>query len=220
MTDEKYTFIQDLREKKATARGAFYKRTHCGKGGKVKFATDFMSKKELEAMNGETTTYQLNKPMKWKEFNNLPDDIKRIYLTSIQEKYGAPVLHLAKMFGCHRRTIGEEAIRLGLGRGRDAKRKGWDEKGFYTWINKQADEETEQPKLTESFERDTAPMLIASLYQSDTAIGAPAIPCEGSMTFNCAADKALAVVSQILGESIVKIQITWQSSEEGNHNGE
>ena len=48
MTDERYTFVSDVRDKKRTARGAFNKRTHCGKGGAVKFPSDFMSKKEIK----------------------------------------------------------------------------------------------------------------------------------------------------------------------------
>ena len=53
MTDEKYTFVTDVAEKKRIARGSFNKRTHNGKGGKVRFPSDYLSNKERNKMNGE-----------------------------------------------------------------------------------------------------------------------------------------------------------------------
>ena len=53
MNDEKYVFINDCAEKKRTARGIHNKRTHAGKGGKVIFPSDYLTRKEREAMNGE-----------------------------------------------------------------------------------------------------------------------------------------------------------------------
>lgn len=47
MTDEKYEFLQDCRDKKITARSARSTRTHCGKGGAVKFPSDYMSKRRF-----------------------------------------------------------------------------------------------------------------------------------------------------------------------------
>lgn len=52
MKDEEYIFRQESREKAITARGAHNRRTHCGKGGRVKLPSDYMTKKELEKMNG------------------------------------------------------------------------------------------------------------------------------------------------------------------------
>ena len=46
-TDEQYEMIRDSREKKSIAASAFKQKTHCGKGGRVKFPSDYMSKKEL-----------------------------------------------------------------------------------------------------------------------------------------------------------------------------
>ena len=48
MKDEEYLFRQDSRDKALTARSARHKRTHCGKGGRVKLPSDYMTKKELE----------------------------------------------------------------------------------------------------------------------------------------------------------------------------
>ena len=52
MTDEKYTYIQDVRDKKVTARSARSKRTHNGKGGSVKFPSDYMTQNiQWDVMN-------------------------------------------------------------------------------------------------------------------------------------------------------------------------
>ena len=60
MKDEEYLFHQTCREQKNIARSARNKRTHNGKGGRVKFPSDYMTKKELQKMNGEVKSYRLN----------------------------------------------------------------------------------------------------------------------------------------------------------------
>lgn len=62
MTDERFTFIEDCKDKKRTARGAHNKRTHCGKGGAVMFPSDYLTTKEKKAMNGECKAYRMNDP--------------------------------------------------------------------------------------------------------------------------------------------------------------
>ena len=63
MTDEKFVFVSDVAEKKRTARGSHNKRTHCGRGGTVRFPSDNMTRKELSKMNGEVKSYRMNDPM-------------------------------------------------------------------------------------------------------------------------------------------------------------
>ena len=63
MTDEKFVFTSDVADKKRTARGAHNKKAHAGKGGKVKFPADYMTKKELTAMSGEVKSYKMNSPL-------------------------------------------------------------------------------------------------------------------------------------------------------------
>mgnify|MGYP001248187255 FL=1 len=45
MTDEKFVFVSDCADKKRTARGIHNKRTHAGKGGKVIFPSDYLTRK-------------------------------------------------------------------------------------------------------------------------------------------------------------------------------
>ena len=79
LPDEQWDMIEDSISKKRTAQSARHRRTHCGKGGSVKFPSDYMTKKELQQMNGECKSYRLNDPMMWEEFKKLPDDIKTMY---------------------------------------------------------------------------------------------------------------------------------------------
>ena len=114
MTDERYTFVSDVRDKKRTARGAFNKRTHCGKGGAVKFQSDFMSKKEIMAMNGEVKAYKLNDPMTWGEFKAMPDDLKIGYVKSLRERFSVSDAEIGRMMGVSRSSISSETKRLGI----------------------------------------------------------------------------------------------------------
>ncbi len=98
LPDEQWAMIEDSIDKKRTAASAFKQRTHCGKGGSVKFPSDFMSKKELKAMNGEVKSYRMNAPLSWEEFKELPDDLKVNYIQSLREKFNVPDYDLSQMF--------------------------------------------------------------------------------------------------------------------------
>lgn len=95
MSDEKYEYIQDVKEKRFTARSSHNKRTHIGKGGSVRFPSDSMTKKQREAMNGECKTYRLNDPMSWDDFKDMPDDLKVMYIKQLRSKFNVPDEELA-----------------------------------------------------------------------------------------------------------------------------
>lgn len=134
MKDETYCYIQDVKEKKITARSARNARTHAGKSGRVKLPCDYMTQKELKALNGECKTYRLNEPMSWAEFKALPDDIKVTYIKLLREKFDVPDKEIADMFGADRQTIGRWFRCLGLGVGKiNGGRKKWNEDGWYKW---------------------------------------------------------------------------------------
>ena len=114
MTDEKFLFVTDCADKKRTARGIHNKRTHTGKGGKVRFPSDNLSRKELNAMNGEVVTYSLNKPMKWDEYKRMPDDLRRQYIENLQKRYDIMQKDLADMFGVSVETVRLETKKIGI----------------------------------------------------------------------------------------------------------
>lgn len=95
MSDEKYEFIEDVKEKRFTAQSARNKKGHTGKGGAMRTASDFMSKKERGCLNGECKTYRLGAPMTWNEFCEMPDDLKAMYIKNLRKKFNVPDQQLA-----------------------------------------------------------------------------------------------------------------------------
>ena len=114
MNDESYLYISDVKDKKRTARGAHNKRTHTGKGGRVRFPSDYMSRKDRERMNGEIMEYRLNSPVTWAEFKGWPDDIKAQYIKLLQKTYKAGDSAMAEMLGVGRRTMMVTRQKLGI----------------------------------------------------------------------------------------------------------
>lgn len=208
MTDEKYTFVEDLREKKKTATGAHHKRTHCGKGGAVKFPSDFMTKKEIMAMNGEVKAYKLNDPMTWAEFKEMPDDIKIKYIKVLREKFNVSDRTISEMLGIHWQTFGIEAKRLGIRAGHRSGRVKWDKDGWCAWCNGLKLEKPEG--VTLKVEDMPSHTFGRELYEP---IGEPPkwyAPSGGTVTFEGKATDALATLSLLLGEANVKLRVSWE----------
>lgn len=188
MNDERYSFVEDVRDKKRIASGAHHKRTHCGKGGAVKLPSDFLSKKELKAMNGEVKSYRLNSPMTWSEFKAAPDDIKITYIKALRNRFGVPDNKIAEMMGVHKVTVCKEVNRLGIAHGTDRSRRKWDKDGFEAWMC-----------------RDKADAM-------DCCEAAPTIeptPLSDDMTLEKTLDDALELVRHILAGTTVRVNITF-----------
>ena len=98
-SDEAWDYIQDCKEKKALGNNARHKVVHSGKRGGVKTAMDYMTKKQLRAMNGEVQTYRLGSPMGWEEFSSMPDDLKKMYIKKLRDKFTVPDDALATAMG-------------------------------------------------------------------------------------------------------------------------
>lgn len=132
MTDEKYTFITDVAEKKRTARGAFNKRTHNGKGGKVRFPSDYLSNKERNKMNGEVREYRMNSPITYSEFKKYPDDLKKNYVKRLRDMFDVSDTDIAAMMGVKAKTLNAALIKIDASGGRRGKRKA-DYVAFEKW---------------------------------------------------------------------------------------
>lgn len=132
MTDEKYTFVTDVAEKKRTARGAFNKRTHNGKRGGVKFPSDYMTKKEKNKMNGECKTYIMNAPITYAEFKKYPDDLKKQYVRKLRDMFDVPDTAIAEMMSVNHKTLRALLVKLGIPGGRRGSRRA-DYEGFEKW---------------------------------------------------------------------------------------
>jgi hypothetical protein len=99
MTNEKYEFFEDCKEKAITARSARNRRARNGSGGGVKLPSDYLSEKQLNSLNGECKTYHLGAPMSWNEFSEMPNDLKAMYIKSLRKKFNVPDEELATVMG-------------------------------------------------------------------------------------------------------------------------
>lgn len=232
MTDEKYTFIEDVREKKKTATGAYHKRTHCGKGGAIRFPSDFKTKKELNAMNGEVKSYKLNDPMSWAEFKAMPDDIKITYITALRKKYNVSDTKIAAMLGVNQHSLTDMTARLGIRSGRAGRAK-WDEDGWYAWVNGvklEAKEEAEEvPVIEEKLEKCDEEVLeeAEKCDVAENSAGSgfvfrfdkegvtiakevqPAIPGWGQMELEGTVAECAKTLRMLLADSRVKLTVSW-----------
>lgn len=181
MSDERYMLMQDTKEKKSTARSARHTRTHCGKSGAVKLPSDFLTKKEIQSMNGECKSYKLNAPMTWKEFKAMPEDLQIDYIKLLRHKYRAPNLAIAKMLGTADSNLSLHLKPLGLGTGRSPKvgdRK-WDKEGFYAWINEHRNDKNEeevaeiQEEIKEVFEEEKREAVSPELIEKAVELTKP-----------------------------------------------
>ena len=235
MKDETYVFISDVKDKKITARSARKQRTHTGKGGRVRFPSDNLSKKEIMKMSGECKSYRLNEPMSWLEFKTMPEDIQIVYINALRKKFSVPDAKLGEMFGVSKDVISHLFIKLGLNNGKTRKRTNWDKEGFYAWWHGVDQAATPVP-VEEPLEANTSfePIVCdgKGYVEDDLSFEEPdptpcdsftpvqipvtAIPTNGSMNFTCPANQALNTLAQVLGDAKVSISVMWRVvNEEG-----
>lgn len=127
MPDEQYVMISDSIEKKKIAHSSHNRKTHCGKGGRVKFPSDYLSKKELKAMNGDVKSYNLNRPMTWEEFRRMPQDLQIMYIKKLRNEFGVPDIVLSKAMGICKSSFSKAMrdLNLSLGKSAGATGKQW-----------------------------------------------------------------------------------------------
>ena len=129
-TEVERIFLEDVRDKKNISHSASHKRTHCGKGGRVRLPSDKLTKKELEKMNGECEVYRLNEPMKWAEFIAMPKEHQITYIKKLREKYNAPDLRISRMLGISQQNFSQHARKLGIPSA-FRRHDHWDKDGWY-----------------------------------------------------------------------------------------
>lgn len=220
LPDEQWIMIKDSIDKKNVARSSHNKRSHCGKGGSVKFPSDYMTKKELKAMNGEVKSYRLNVPMTWKEFKKLPDDIKIAYIKNLREKYAVPNKALAEAMHVNSSNFSKRLRDLGLGVGKGTASKAskkWPGtpqalafREFWYGPVESAEPsidicEDEINPVQDNVEDTNEPPAVTESHREACA------PTYGQLTFDCKAEDALDTVKAILAGKIVHMTITWDT---------
>lgn len=86
LSDEEYIYRQDIKEKKAAGRG-IYSKKNGSKSKKCTLPSDYMTRKEKMAMNGEVMVYNPNTWYSWEEFKKLPMEYQIKYVNSLLLRY-------------------------------------------------------------------------------------------------------------------------------------
>lgn len=229
MSDEQYLLFQDTKDKKSTAQSARHTRTHCGKGGVVKFPSDYLSKKELKAMNGPVETYRMNSPITWEEFKSYPDEHKKTYIQLLRKKYNVPDTYIAEMFGVGNRTLINWFRCLGLLKGQGNGVKKWDKEGFLAWRAGAPDAvkpsetpvEEEVEVMDEGATKDECMDILEeakeAIEEIENGIECSethcAVPRNGQMHFEGNIHDILRTISSLLGNSNVGLTVSWHVKE-------
>lgn len=105
MTDERFVFTQDVKERSQMKTGAFHKKNG-SKSKKCTFPSDHLTAKQKKKLNGECETFKLNEPFRdWKAFKKYSVTMKTAYLDNLIHNYGARQKDVAEMFGITPNTI-------------------------------------------------------------------------------------------------------------------
>lgn len=194
LPDEQYVMISDSIEKKKIAHSSHNRKTHCGKGGRVKFPSDYLSKKELKAMNGVVKSYNINKPMTWKEFRSMPQDLQIIYIKKLRNEFGVPDIVLSKAMGICKSSFSRamSELNLSLGKCAGAKSKQWldSEKSFkfFEYWNKFNNEKTVEEDSAEDeaevVEETDISEEKSNDYTTDNTIDASEMDCGADELFH------------------------------------
>lgn len=143
-------FDYDCYIKKNIARSATKKK--CGsKSKKCSLPSDSLTKKQWNERCGDIMSYRIGAPMTWKEFCNLPKDIKEEYANNLVMNYSANANDLARMFGVSTATIfrlvKNESLNIKFPRGRRSPGSGIGSFGDFLGMNSATAENNEQKHI-------------------------------------------------------------------------
>lgn len=104
MTDEKYTLIHDIKEKKAAARGAFARKGG-SKSKRCSLPSDHLTPAQLKRRNSQVSTVKLNQPITYAELQTLTPSLRFLYLDNLIHRYKARRKDLKEMLGISNGTM-------------------------------------------------------------------------------------------------------------------
>ena len=104
-------FDYDALQKKRVACGAKH-RVRAKRG--CRLPSDSLTAAQKRRLNGEVKTYNMNAPMTWAEFKEMPDDLKVTYLNHLADAYQANQKMIAGMFGVTPVTVHKICRDLGV----------------------------------------------------------------------------------------------------------
>ena len=110
MTDERYAFVEDVKNRKNLAKSG-------GKKGKSKYGctlpSDYMTTKEKRTANSQWVSITYDRPISFNKFLAYSDEDKKIYLQTLIDTYGGDTGKIAKIFKCEESKI--KVFRQNLG---------------------------------------------------------------------------------------------------------
>lgn len=97
MTDEKYTFIETVKERKALVPSATKKprKNYCS------LPSDYMTKKEKMSMNSEVIAIKFNHRYTWEQLKVFDSDLQKEYFTHIFTLYKVTEKQVSQMLEIH-----------------------------------------------------------------------------------------------------------------------
>ena len=104
MTDERYVYNTDIRERRSAASGARAK-----KGGsrskRCTLPSDHLTPAQKRKLNGQPETVNLNRPMTYAELKHLTPTLQFLYLDTLVSKHRARRVDILEMLGCCNQTF-------------------------------------------------------------------------------------------------------------------
>lgn len=149
MNDYEYEFKQDIKEKKSVGRNSRYM-NRTGKGP-IKFPSDYLSNKEKKKLNGPVISYDMGKPMSYADFRKMPEEMQKMYLEGIVNKFHPTFRTISELFGIGESTLYYRMKQLGVKTtgAKGVLNKDFDEKAWDAWIaDGKLPEEPAKPKKT------------------------------------------------------------------------
>lgn len=109
-------FDYDCMQKKRIAMGAF---AHINrKRGGCSLTSDTLTEKQRKEKNGEVKSYNITRPMPWREFKAMPEDLKREFfrkwLAKEMNACDATIRREAELVGAPFRRGGRESLLANL----------------------------------------------------------------------------------------------------------
>lgn len=106
-------FDYEVYQRKRIARGAAAKKNG-SKSKKCTMPSDYLTAAQKKKLNGDVKTMNIKKAITKEEFERYPDDIKKLYILTVREMFGASNGEIADMLGYERTKISRLTIRLGI----------------------------------------------------------------------------------------------------------
>lgn len=104
MTNERYTFVSDLREKKAAARGAYAKKGG-SKSKRCRLPSDNLTPAELKRRNSPVESIKLNTPITYAELKKLNPNLQFLYLEHCVTTHKGRRKDIVDMLGINQATF-------------------------------------------------------------------------------------------------------------------